>query len=642
MEREQGNISINSENLLPIIKKWLYSDKDIFVREMISNASDAITKYQRLVAVGEAPKVDNEMPRIDVEVNKKQKTIRFSDNGIGMTAEEVKKYINQIAFSGAMDFIEKYKNKTDADNDIIGHFGLGFYSAFMVSEKVTIESLSFQQNAEAVRWTSTGDGSYEMDSAEKSSRGTDIILHINKESEEFLDEYKIKQVLLKYCSFMPFEIYLTNSEDAKKKKSAPKAENSNEGETEKEEKPEPINDTKPLWLKNPTDCTEEEYKKFYHKVFTDFNDPLFWIHLNMEYPFRLKGILYFPKLRNNYEPNEGQIKLYNNQVYVADNIKEVIPEFLLLLKGTIDCPDMPLNVSRSYLQNDGYVGKISGHITKKVGDKLSALFKNERENYDKYWDDIHPFVKYGCMREEKFYDKVKDILVYKTTKGDHVTLPVYLERNRKTHEDKVFYVTDEKQQAQYIKMFREQEMEAVILDSMIDTHFIQFIEMKNDKVKFLRIDADLSENLKDKDNVTDLDEAKKNRLVDIFKKAAEDEKLEVKIESLKSASSPAIILLSEQSRRMQDMSKFFGGLNAGEDMFPAERTLVLNSGNKLIEKIAELGEDEKNEEEVNLLSRHIYDLALMSHKPLESDAMTKFLERSSLLLERLAERQGDE
>jgi len=628
MAHEKGNISIHTENILPIIKKWLYSDKDIFVREMVSNASDAISKLKRLSTIGEA-EVDNDTKYfIKVIVNKDSKTIRFVDNGIGMTEEEVKKYINQIAFSGAQDFIEKYKDKTDEGNQIIGHFGLGFYSAFMVAEKVQIDTLSYMKDAAAVRWTSSGGTEFEMDDSDRSERGTTITLYLSPDSEEFLDEFKMRQVLLKYCSFMPFEVFLEDSSRKEK----------NEEEKKEKGEPKPLNDTHPLWLKNPKDCTDEEYKEFYRKVFFDFNEPLFWIHLNMDYPFNLKGILYFPKLKHEFETIEGQIKLFYNQVFVADNIKEVIPEFLMLLKGTLDCPDLPLNVSRSFLQNDGYVNKISNHITKKVADKLTSLFESERESYNKYWNDINPFVKYGCIKESKFYEKVKDIIIYRTTRDDYVTLKDYLERNREKHKDTVFYVSDEKQQAQYIKMFKDHDMEAVILSSLIDNHFIQFLEMKEEGVKFKRIDSDLSESLKETNEEGGEASAKENAetLEKVFKNALENDKLKIQVEGLKAASIPGIILLSEQSRRMQEMSRMFGGMDMVH-MFPNEQTLVLNKNNSLIRTILKLNNLENKKEDVNMICRHIYDLAMMSHKQLEPDAMTKFIERSNQMLTRLAE-----
>ncbi|MCX8131094.1 MAG: molecular chaperone HtpG [Clostridia bacterium] len=620
MTRESGNISIHTENIFPIIKKWLYSEKDIFIRELVSNASDAISKLKKLSSIGEAEISNDEKYLIKVAVDKDNKTIKIIDNGIGMTEEEVKKYINQIAFSGAKDFLEKYKDKTD-EGQIIGHFGLGFYSAFMVAEKVQIDTKSFQNGASAVKWLSSGGTEFEMDASDRLERGTTITLHMAEDSLEFLDEFKMREILTKYFSFLPYELYI---EDKAKEK---------QDDKEKEE-PKPLNDTNPLWLKNPKDCTEEEYKEFYRKVFHDFNDPLFWIHLNMDYPFNLKGILYFPKLKHEFETMEGQIKLFYNQVFVADNIKEVIPEFLMLLKGALDCPDLPLNVSRSFLQNDGYVSKISSHITKKVADKLTNLFENERDNYNKYWDDINPFVKYGCLREEKFFDRVKDIVVYKTTNGEIVTLKDYLERNKSKHENKVFYVTDEKQQAQYIKLFREHEMEAILLSSMIDSHFISFLESKESSVKFSRIDSDLSDNLKESEENGDA--AEKESLEKLFKEALGNDNLKVQVEGLKAASIPGMILLSEQSRRMQEMSRMFGGMDMSH-MFPKEETLVLNRNNSLIKSLITLKEAEDRKEDVKLICEQVHDLAMMSHKQLDADAMTKFIERSNRLLEKLAQ-----
>ena len=663
MPRENGSISINTENILPIIKKWLYSEKDIFIREMVSNANDAIIKLKKLASIGEAQLQENEKFYIKVVVNKDDKTIKVIDNGIGMTDEEVKKYINQIAFSGAVDFLEKYKDKTDESTQIIGHFGLGFYSAFMVSEKVTIDTLSWQSGARAVKWISSGGTEFEMDDSDLTERGTTITLFLAEDSLEFLDYYKMKEVLVKYCSFMPFEIYVQDaskkeekeeekgdssqkSDGAKDEKdgdSSQKIDASDEAEVVKESadvQERPINDTHPLWLKSPKDCTDEEYKEFYKKVFHDFNDPLFWIHLNMDYPFHLQGILYFPKLRHEFETIEGQIKLYYNQVFVADNIKEVIPEFLMLLKGVIDCPDLPLNVSRSFLQNDGYVSKISTHITKKVADKLSSIFENERDNYNKYWDDINPFVKYGCIREEKFFNRVKDIVIFKTTGGEYITLKDYLDRNKEKHENKVFYVTDEKQQAQYIKMFKNQGMEAVILNTMIDSHFIQFLEMKENTVKFSRIDADLSESMKDAENTT-IDADLTQKLETQFKEAVGNDKLKIRIEALKTSEVPSIILLSEYSRRMQEMSKMYGmnGMDMGA-MFQDEQTLVLNRNNSLIKAIAEMSGNESKKDDVTLICQHVFDLAMMSHKQLDPETMTRFIERSNVLLGKLADLQG--
>lgn len=639
MKHESGSISINTENIFPIIKKWLYSEKDIFIRELVSNASDAISKLKKLDAIGEAELPEDNRFEIKVVVNKNEKTIKVIDNGLGMTEEEVKKYINQIAFSGAVDFLEKYKDKSD-DGQIIGHFGLGFYSAFMVSERVQIDTLSYQPGAAAVRWISDGGTEFEMQDSDRMERGTTITLNLAEDGLEFTDEYKMRTTLEKYFAFLPYELYLEDAakepEKAEEGKSADSkaedADNKEAAEKAEPKKPEPLNDTQPLWLKNPKDCTEEEYKQFYSKVFHDFNEPLFWIHLNMDYPFNLKGILYFPKLKHEFETMEGQIKLYYNQVFVADNIKEVIPEFLLLLKGVLDCPDLPLNVSRSFLQNDGYVNKISTHITKKVADKLTSLFENERENFNKFWDDINPFVKYGCIREEKFYDRVKDILIFKSTKGGYTTLKDYLENNKEKHENKVFYVSNEKQQAQYIRLFNENEMEAVILSTMIDNHFMQLLESKMSGVHFNRIDADISDNMKNGN--TGIAEADTAYLEKLFKAAVNDDKLKIQVESLKNESVPAMILLSEQSRRMQEMSAMFGGMDMSH-MFPKEQTLVLNSSNKLVKALTDMKEDETRKDQIQLISEHIYDLAMMSHQPLEPDAMAKFIERSNEILMKL-------
>jgi len=626
MSRETGSLSIHSENIFPIIKKWLYSDHDIFIRELISNGSDAILKLKKLVAMGEASVPENTHYKIEVILDEKNKIIKVWDNGIGMTGEEVKKYINQIAFSGAEDFLQKYKDKMDKDQ-IIGHFGLGFYSAFMVAEKVQIDTLSYQENATPVRWICTGGTEYEMEDSDRNERGTTITLYIGEEGKEFLNEYKLRQTIEKYCGFMPVEIYLESVKEEDK-----------EAKDKEKEEPKPINDPHPLWMKHPNDCTEEEYKAFYRKVFMDFNDPLFWIHLNMDYPFNLKGILYFPKLRSEFETIEGKIKLYNNQVFVADNIKEVIPEFLLLLKGTLDCPDLPLNVSRSFLQNDGYVTKISNYITKKVADKLVSLFKNQKEDFIKYWDDIHPFIKYGAMREPKFYEKVKDIIIYKTTNGDYVTLKEYLERNESKHKNKVFYVTDERQQAQYIKLFKDNDMEAVILNSTIDNPFISHIEMHESGVSFNRIDADISEHLKAKDEKKDEAENKaiQEKLEKIFKDNLNNQDLKVQVENLKSENISAMILLSEHSRRMEEMTKMFGGMNI-PNMFQKEQTLVLNKNNKLIQTIAEKADAQEHKELIQMLCEQIYDLAMLSHQPLESEAMNKFIDRSNLLLAKVAQ-----
>lgn len=621
MIQEKGSISISTENIFPIIKKWLYSEKDIFIRELVSNSADAISKLDKLQAIGEAPKNEGEKFQITVAVSKKAKTIKVIDNGIGMTDEEVKKYINQIAFSGAVDFIEKYKDKTD-DQQIIGHFGLGFYSAFMVAEKVQIDTLSYKEGAQAVRWISSGDTEYEMTGSDRDKTGTTVTLYMADDSIEYTDYYKMHEILKKYFSFLPYELYLVD-EDKKEDK-------------DKKESLEPVNNPNPLWKKNPKDCTDEEYKKFYRETFFDFNDPLFWIHINMEYPFRMQGIIYFPKLKHEFETMEGKIKLYYNQVFVADNIKEVIPEFLLMLKGMLDCPDLPLNVSRSFLQNEGYVEKISQHIIKKVADKLTLLHKKEYENYTKYWDDINPFVKYGCMREEKFYEKVKDIIIFKTINNEYVTLDEYLERNKDKHENTVYYVNDMNQQAQYINMFKENQMEAVVLNALIDTHFISFLESKNNKVKFLRIDSDITSNLKDLSKEDDENESKKlsEKIEKLFKETLNIKDLKVQVEKLKTESKPAIILLSEQSRRMQDMSRFFAGQDV-TNMFPTEQTLVINRNNKLVKALAESIDNKEKDEIRELLVRQIYDIAMLSHKPMEPDALSAFIDRSIKLMEKI-------
>jgi len=627
MARESGNLSIHTENIFPIIKKWLYSDKDIFLRELVSNSCDAISKFKRLVSVGEAEADSGTAYAIKVVVDRDKKTMQVIDNGIGMTEEEVRKYINTIAFSGAQDFIEKYRDKTD-DAQIIGHFGLGFYSAFMVADRIQIDTLSFEKGAKAVKWIGEGSGEFEMDDSDRTERGTTVTLHMLDDSLDFLEEHKAREILNKYCYFLPFEIFLEDvTPDRKKDKEKDKDGGG----------PKPLNDTHPLWLKNPKDCTDDEYKEFYHKVFLDFNDPLFWIHLNMEYPFNLKGILFFPKLKHEFETIEGQIKLYYNQVFVADNIKEVIPEFLMLLKGTLDCPDLPLNVSRSFLQNDGYIAKISSHITKKVADKLISVFENERENYNRYWDDINPFVKYGCMREPKFFEKVKDIVIYRTIGGDYVTLKDYLERNKLKHENKVFYVTDEKQQAQYIKMFKDNGMDAIVLSTMIDSHFITFLEMQEKSVKFSRIDSDISESLKEAGDKSSQAFSKEvgESLEKLFKEALANEKLKIHVENLKSASVPAVIQLDEHSRRWQEMSRMFGGADM-KNLYPEEQTLVLNRKNPVIQALLRLKDREEKKEDVRLICEQVYDLAAMSHKQLDPPEMTRFIERSATLLEKLA------
>jgi molecular chaperone HtpG len=620
MLRENGNISIHTENIMPIIKKWLYSDKDIFVRELISNGSDAINKLKRLSSIGEA-KIENDPKfQINVSLNKEEKTIKFSDNGIGMTAEDVKKYINQVAFSGAEEFISKYKDKMDEANNIIGHFGLGFYSAFMVSDKVVIDTLSFIEGAEPVKWICEGGTEYELVSSERSKRGTTITLYISEDSKEFLEEYKLREIINKHCAFLPVEIYLENENE----KVDPK----------EEEKKEllPLNDVSPLWLKSPKDCTDEEYKEFYKKVFMDFNEPLFWIHLNVDYPFNLKGILYFPKLKHEFEATEGEVKLYNNQVFVADNIKEVIPEFLLLLKGVIDCEDIPLNVSRSFLQKDSNVTKISRHIVNKVADKLTGLFKNEREKYNEFWKDINIFIKYGCLRDEKFYEKVKDIIIFKTINGDYITLKQYLEANKEKHENKVTYVSDEKQQAQYIKLLKEHDLDAIILTSTIDNHFISFLEGHESGVQFNRIDSDLATTLKTKEEEVDTEITVE--IEDMFKAALNNDKLKLSVESLKAREVPAMMLLSEQSRRMAEMSSMFGGMDMS-GMFPKEETLVINKNNPLISKLIDFSKDESKKELKDLICKHVYDLAMISHKQLDPDAMSNFISRSNEILTKI-------
>lgn len=610
----KGNISVNSENIFPVIKKWLYSDKDIFLRELVSNACDAVTKLKKLSGIGEADIPADEAYKIDVVIDKDAKKLIIEDNGIGMTKDEVEKYITDIAFSGATDFLEKYKNEDDKNTQIIGHFGLGFYSAFMPSERVEIETLSYQHGAEAVKWSCDGGMTYDIDTCQKPTRGTKITLTIAEDSKEFLEEYTVRQVLSKYCSFIPVEIYLTiiGEEPAK----------DSEGNILPKK---PINDTTPLWMKAPKDTTDEEYKQFYTKVFMDFNEPLFHIHLNVDFPFNLKGILYFPKLNHEFAANEGQIKLFNNQVFVADNVKEVIPEFLMLLKGVIDCPDLPLNVSRSFLQNDGYVKKISAHITKKVADKLKELYTKQREDYNRYWDDINVFIKYGCMRDEKLYEKVKDYIIYKDLDGKYITLPEYLEG--KENKD-VYYVSDEKLQSQYINMFRSQGLNAVILPTMMDTHFISFTEMKEEGVHFKRIDSTIAENATEK---ADVDEEFSNKLIEIFKEELGEEALKIEVQSIKNTDSSAVILLSEESRRMQEMYRSYGQQFAGmSEMFKDELTLVLNSANPLIKKVADLsGEDRK------MVCEHIYDLAMLCHKPLSAEKMTRFTQRSHKLMEKL-------
>ena len=643
MALKQGSISIDTENIFPIIKKWLYSDKDIFIRELISNGCDAVSKHKRLVSLGETDG-DDKPYKITVAVSKKNKTLSFSDNGIGMTADEIDKYINQVAFSGAEDFFNKYKDKMEESNDIIGHFGLGFYSAFMVSSNVEIDTLSYLEGAKPIRWQSADGMQFEItEDGTRTERGTTIILTLAEDSEEFLDEYHLRSIIKKYCSFLPVEIYVENTdkleEEAKKKAEevAKKAQEGADNETSEEEPKEeiksvPLNDTNPLWLKSPKDCTDEEYIKFYQQVFNVFDEPLFWIHLNVDYPFNLKGILYFPKLKNEFELVEGKVKLYNNQVFVADNIKEVIPEFLLLLKGVIDCPDLPLNVSRSFLQNDRDVSKISKHIVKKVADKLKSLCKNEREKYESFWDDIQVFIKYGCLKDEGFYDKIKEYILYKDLDGKYITLKDYLEYAKDKHENKVFYVVDKEQQSQYIKLFKEYDLNAVILDCTIDNNFITFLEYKESGVRFKRIDSDLSDVLKDKDE--EKDEKADEEIVNFFKEKIGDRVQKYSVESLKKEDTPAVILISEESRRMMEMQSRFAGLDYGFDL-KEEKTLVINDRNPLIKKVLSLRDDETKKEAVDVICNQIVDLALLANKELGAEELDLFIKRSNELMSKV-------
>ena len=698
MANKHGNLSIDSDNLFPIIKKWLYSDHDIFYRELISNGCDAITKLEKLEMMGEYQFPADYKKKIEIIVNPEDKTLKFIDNGLGMTADEVEEYICQIAFSGATDFIEKYKDKAN-DDQIIGHFGLGFYSAFMVADRVTIDTLSYKEGSTPVHWSCDGGTDYEMEDGTKDTIGTEITLYLNEDCLEFANEYRAREVIEKYCSFMPTPIFLSkaNAEteyetiDAADKldtdtvvetihEEAKTEEKENEnGEKEIVEvspakdklkivkRPVPLNDTNPLWAKNPNECTDEEYKAFYRKVFLDYKEPLFWIHLNMDYPFNLKGILYFPKINTEYDSIEGTIKLYNNQVFIADNIKEVIPEFLMLLKGVIDCPDLPLNVSRSALQNDGFVKKISEYITKKVADKLIGMCKTDKENYEKYWDDISPFIKFGCLKDTKFCDKMNDYILFKNLDDKYLTLPELLVKEEKAEgeenaeaevvdkdgnpvestsetadedaEEKderkvIYYVTDKLQQGQYIKMFKEQGMDAVILDHNIDTSFISQLEQRNETYKFMRIDADVTEALKDETDEADL-KAETDTLTEVFKKALNNDKLTVKVDKLKDASISSVITLSEEGRRMQDMMKMYamGGMGGMDpNMFAADQTLTLNANNELVKYIFE----NKDSEHVPMFCQQLYDLAMLSNQPLSVDAMTKFVERSNKIMMLLA------
>ena len=602
MKRE-GQITVDSENLFPIIKKWLYSDKDIFIREIVANACDAIKKYRSLCQIGEAE--DNgTAPRIDITLDAKAQTITVTDNGIGMTEEEVEKYIAQIAFSGAQEFLDKYKEQTDAENGIIGHFGLGFYSAYMVSENVEIETLSYQKDAAPVHWESNGSHTYEIADGNRTEIGTSIIMHISEDGKEFLSEFKMREILRKYCHFMPYEIYFHVVKEA-----------SDDNKTDTPAAPEkPLNNISPLWLKAPKDCTTEEYEDFYRETFTDMNLPLFWIHLNVDYPFRLKGILYFPKQTDKLQVMPGEIKLFANQVYIADNIKEVVPEFLMLLKGVIDCPDLPLNVSRSFLQNDGEVAKISRHITKKVADKLLSVFNSERKSYEGYWDDISPFIKFGCIKDEKFYDKIKGIILYKTIDGEYKTFD-----ELKKADNKVYYVSSTDIQGQYIKIFKDNGLEAVILEHNIDAHFVTFMEYKESGTKFVRIDSEIGDALK---TDTDADTTANNdELIQFFKDALGMDKLTIQAENLKTADTPAILTINEYERRMSDISKIYG--NMFGEAGPASETLIINSANSIVQKLKDF-EPEKR----NLLCRHIFDLAVMSQRKLTAAEMEGFIARS--------------
>ncbi len=598
----KGKISVHTDNLLPIIKKWLYSDSDIFLRELISNAQDAIMKLKKLTALGEAD-IDDKY-EIKVELDKENGTVTVIDNGIGMTEDEVEKYINQVAFSGAEEFIKKYENEKDEKSRIIGHFGLGFYSAFMAASEVEIDTLSYKDGAKAVHWVSDGGTDYEIADSDKKERGTAITLHIAEDSKEFLDAFKIREILNKYCAFLPVEIYLIDKSDKDDKELSP------------------INDTSPLWLKNPSECTDDDYKAFYHKVFFDMNDPLFWIHLNVDFPFNLKGILYFPKLNHEFQTIEGQIKLYNNQVFIADNIKEVIPEYLMLLKGVIDCPDLPLNVSRSFLQNDGYVAKVSNHITKKVADKLNSLYKADKDGFAKYWDDINPFIKYGCMRDDKFYDRVKDIILFKKLDGSYVSLKELTDAKP----EEVFYVTDENAQSRYIELLKTENIEPVLLNNMIDNHFSSFLEYKISDIKFKRVDSFIADSLKDKDAKDSEEQDKK--IEELFAPYAGGAKITV--EKLKSDKISAMYVLSEEARRMEEMQKLYGGMNF-PNMPKPEETLVVNSGNALVQKAAEISDPELKD----LVVSSVVDMAKLSHNTLSGDEKNAFLEKEEKILSML-------
>ena len=676
MAVKKGTLSIDSENIFPIIKKWVYSDHDIFVRELVSNGCDAITKLKKLDMMGEYELPEDYKPKIEVIVNPEEKTMKFIDNGLGMTAEEVEEYITQIAFSGATQFLEKYKDKT-TDDEMIGHFGLGFYSAFMVADEVQIDTLSYKEGAKPVHWASEGGTEYEMQEGNKTTVGTEIALYLNEDSLEFANEYRAREVLERYCSFMPTEIFLSKANAEPEYDTIDEADvldtdtvvehiteepkEGEEGEPKQKAKivrrPVSISDTHPLWTKNPSECTKEDYIDFYRKVFMDYKEPLFWIHLNMDYPFNLKGILYFPKINTEYDSIEGKIKLYNNQVFIADNIKEVIPEFLMVLKGVIDCPDLPLNVSRSALQNDGFVNKVADYISKKVADKLNGMFKTDRENYEKYWDDISPFIKFGCLKDEKFGEKMKNSMLYKNLDHKYMTLEDIIKEAKgeeaeaakteeaKTEETKtdaeeskdadakeeektrIFYVTDEVQQSQYINMFKAQGQDAIILTHNIDSAFITYLEQKHQEVQFLRIDADVHDSLKDEVAEDEKEEFQKttDSLVEIFRKELGNEKLDVKVEKLKDENVASMAVLSEENRRMQEMMKMYGMGGMDASMFGSQATLVLNANHPLVQFLV-ANKDSKN---VSIICKQLYDLAMLAHKPLSPEEMTAFVKRSN-------------
>ena len=682
MAAKKGSLSISSENIFPIIKKWVYSDHDIFARELVSNGCDAITKLKKLDMMGEYEMPEDYKAKIQVIVNPEEKTLKFIDNGLGMTADEVEEYITQIAFSGATQFLEKYKDKTTED-DMIGHFGLGFYSAFMVADEVQIDTLSYKEGAVPVHWVSDGGTEYEMEDGNKEGVGTEITLLLNEDSLQFANEYRMREVLEKYCSFMPVEIYLSKENAETEYETIPEEEildtdevvehihedaKMEEKENENGEKemvevspakdkvkivkrPVPINDTQPLWTKHPNECTKDDYIEFYRKVFMDYKEPLFWIHLNMDYPFNLKGILYFPKINTEYDSIEGTIKLYNNQVFIADNIKEVIPEFLMVLKGVIDCPDLPLNVSRSALQNDGFVQKIAEYISKKVADKLSGMCKTDKETYEKYWDDISPFIKFGCLKDEKFCDKMKDYILFKNLDHNYLTLKECIEKNGGTivepNENKedenedantvtedmkttIYYVTDEQQQSQYINMFKKEGLDAVILSHNIDSPFITQLEQRNEHVRFQRIDAELTDHFKEEvaEDEKDAFKEKTDSLMEIFRKALGKDKLNVKVEKMKDENVASMITLSEQSRRMQEMMKMYGMAGMDPSMFGDDSTLILNANHPLVQYVV----DHKDGENTELFCKQLYDLAMIAHKPLNPEEMTEFVKRSNEIM----------